>query len=55
MALLKQSLKQQMDEGVMLRSREISSVLSTACKSHEGAMNIEATALGMAELLDQQI
>ena len=52
MALLKQSLKQQMDEGVMLRSREIPSVLSATCKSLEGAMNIEATALGVSELLD---
>ena len=54
MALLKQSFKQQMDECVMLRSRKISSVLSAACKSLEGAMNIEATALGVAELLDQE-
>jgi len=41
-----------MDEGVMLRSREIPSVLSATCKSLEGAMNIEATALGVSELLE---
>ena len=52
MALLKQSFKQQMDECVMLRSRKISSVLSATCKSLEGAMNIEATALGVSELLE---
>ena len=53
MALLKQSLQQHLEEGVMLRSREIPSVLSATCKSLEGAMNIEATALGVSELLDQ--
>ena len=52
-ALLKQSLQQQLEEGVMLKGRELPAVLTAACKALEGSMNIEATALGVSELLDE--
>ena len=52
-ALLKQSLQQQLEEGVMLKGRELPAVLTAACKALEGSMNIEATALGVSELLGE--
>ena len=51
--LAMRSLQHQLDEGEMLRGRELPTVLSAAVKALEGAMNIEATALGVSELLTQ--
>ena len=42
------------DAGTVLQTREIASVMAAACKALEGAMNIEATALGVADLLEDQ-
>ena len=53
LSLIKESLQQQLSEGVMLRGRELPAVLSAAVKALEGAMEIEATALGVSELLEQ--
>ncbi len=36
----------------VLQGRELSSVMAAACKALEGSMNIEATALGVAGLLE---
>ena len=46
------SLRHHQEAGTVLQAREIPSVMAAACKALEGAMNIEATALGVAELLD---
>ena len=51
--LAMRSLQQQLEEGEMLRGRELPTVLSAAVKAVEAAMNIEATALGVSELLTQ--
>ena len=55
LALVERSLQHHLDAGTMLQLRELPSVMAAACKALEGAMNIEATALGVAELLDQQL
>ena len=55
LALVERSLQHHLDSGTMLQLRELPSVMAAACKALEGAMNIEATALGVAELLDQQL
>jgi len=53
MALLKQSLQQQLEEGVMLKGRELPAVLAAVSKALVGSMNIEATALGVSELMEE--
>ena len=50
---LKKSLQQQLDEGVNLRGRELPAVLSAVVRAMEGAMNIEASALGVSELMEE--
>ena len=55
LALVERSLQHHLDAGTMLQLRELPSVMAAACKALEGAMNIEATALGVAELLDQKL
>ena len=47
------SLQHQLEEGEMLRDRELPTMLSAARKEVEAEMNIEATALGVSELLTQ--
>ena len=51
--LAMRSLQHQLEEGEMLRDRELPTMLSAAVKAVEAAMNIEATALGISELLTQ--
>ena len=52
LALVDRSLQHHLEAGTMLQLRELPSVMAAACKALEGAMNIEATALGVAELLE---
>ena len=53
LALAKQSLYQQLEDGVILRGRELPAVLSAIVRAMEGAMNIEASALGVSELMEE--
>ena len=50
--MIERSVKHHLEAGTILQGRELPSVLAAACKALEGAMNIEATALGVSELLD---
>ncbi len=52
-ALVERSLRHHLEAGTVLQGREVPSVMAAACKALEGAMNIEATALGVAQLLDE--
>ena len=52
LAMVERSLKHHLDAGTVLQGRELPSVMAAACKALEGAMNIEATALGVAGLLE---
>ncbi|MDB4379438.1 hypothetical protein N9Z61_01155 [bacterium] len=51
LALVERSLKHHLDAGTVLQGRELPSVMAAACKALEGAMNIEAAALGVAAFL----
>ncbi len=51
---LKKSLQQQHDEGVNLSRGELPAVLSATVEALEGAMEIEATALGVSQLLEER-
>lgn len=53
LALVERSLKHHLEAGTVLHGRELPSVMAAVCKALEGAMNIEATALGVSELLDE--
>ena len=52
MALVERSLRHHLEAGTVLQARELPSITAAACKAIEGAMNIEATALGVAGLLE---
>ena len=52
LALVERSLQHHLEAGTMLQLRELPSVMAAACKALEGAMNIEATTLGVAGLLE---
>ncbi len=52
LALVERSLRHHLEAGTVLQPRELPSVTAAACKAVEGAMNIEATALGVAGLLE---
>ena len=52
LAMVERSLRHHLAAGTFLQTRELPSVMASACKALEGAMNIEATALGIAELLE---
>ena len=52
LAMVERSLEHHLQAGTVLQGRELPSVMAAACKALEGAMNIEATALGVAGLLD---
>ena len=52
LALVERSLRHHLEAGTVLQARELPSVTAAACKAVEGAMNIEATALGVAGLLE---
>ncbi|WP_413440222.1 hypothetical protein [Synechococcus sp. MIT S1220] len=51
--MVESSLQHHFETGNMLQLRELPSVMSAACKALEGAMNIEATAIGVSELLKE--
>ncbi len=52
LALVERSLHHHFEAGTFLQVRELPSVMSAACKALEGAMNIEATALGVSGILE---
>jgi len=52
LAMVERSVIHHLEAGTILQGRELPSVMAAACKALEGAMNIEATALGVAQLLD---
>ena len=47
-----EAVAKHLEAGTVLQGRELPSVMAAACKALEGAMNIEATALGVAGLLE---
>ena len=51
--MVERSLKHHLEAGTVLQGRELPSVMTAAGKALEGAMNIEATALGVSELLGE--
>ena len=53
LALVERSLKHHLKAETVLQGRELSSVIAAICKAVEGAMDIEATALGIADLLNK--
>ncbi|CAI8173795.1 MAG: Uncharacterised protein [Prochlorococcus marinus str. MIT 9215] len=52
LALVERSLKHHLETETVLQGRELPAVLNAVCKSLEAAMNTEATALGVTELLE---
>ena len=54
LAMVERSLRHHLEAGTCLQPRELPSVMAAACKALEGAMNIEATALGIAEFLESK-
>ena len=52
LAMVERSLRHHLEAGTFLQPRELPSVMAAACKALEGTMNIEATALGIAEFLE---
>ena len=50
--MVERSVRHHLEAGTVLQGRELPSVMAAACKALEGAMNIEATALGVAGLLE---
>ena len=53
LAMVERSVRHHMEAGTVLQGRELPSVMATACKALEGAMNIEATAIGVIGLLEE--
>ncbi len=52
LAMVERSVRHHLEAGTVLQGRELSSVMAAACKALEGAMNIEAAALGLEALLE---
>ncbi len=52
LVLVERSLRHHLEAGTVLQGRELPSLIAAACKAYEGAMNIEATALGVAAFLE---
>ena len=52
LAMVERSLRHHLEASAVLQGRELPSVMATVCKALEGAMNIEASALGVAALLE---
>ena len=50
--MVERSVRHLLVADTVLQGRELPSVMATACKALEGAMNIEATSLGVAGVLD---
>ena len=55
MEFVRYSLLCHQEQGLILHGREFSAVLTSSSKAMEIAMNTEATALGVTELLDQNL
>lgn len=53
MMLIISSLESSLENRALLQGREISTVLTASCRAIEMAMNTEAAALGVAELIDE--
>ena len=53
MMLIISSLECSLENRALLQGREISTVLTASCRAIEMAMNTEAAALGVAELIDE--
>ena len=53
--MVERSVRHHLEADTVLQGREIPSVLAAACKALEGAMNIEAAALGVSALLEEII
>ena len=54
LAMVERSLRHHLEAGSCLQPRELPSVMAAACKALQGAMDIEATALGIAEFLGNE-
>ena len=52
LAMVERSVRHHLEAGTVLQGRELPSVMAAACKALEGAMNIEAAALGVAAFLE---
>ena len=52
LALVERSLRHHLEAGTVLQGKELPGVLNAVCKAFETAMNTEATALGLTELLE---
>ena len=52
LAFVEGGLRHHLGAGSVLQGRELPAVLNAACKALEAAMNSEATALGVAGLLE---
>ena len=52
LTMVERSVRHHLEAGTVLQGRELSPVMAAACKALEGAMNIEAVALGVAAFLE---
>ena len=52
--MVERSIRHHLETGTVLQGRELSSVMTAVCKALDGSMTIEATALGISELLDEK-
>ena len=52
LAMVEFSSMHHLEAGTVLQGRELPAVMAAACKAIEGAMNIEAAALGVAAFLE---
>ena len=53
LGMVERSLFHHLEASTVLQGRELPGVLAAACKALEGAMNIEASALGVTQLLKE--
>lgn len=53
LGLVQRSLSHHLEARTVLQGRELPAVLAAACKALEGAMNIEASALGVTQFLEE--
>ena len=52
LAMVERSVRHHLEAGTILQGRELPSVMAAACKASESAMNIEAMALEISDLLE---
>ena len=50
--MVERSVKHHLEAGTVLQGRELPYLIAAACNAMEGAMNIEATAIGVAGVLE---